>query len=389
MSIRDLYPLSPPSNWQDFEDLCFLFFKARWRDPSAQKHGRQGQAQAGVDIYGCDRQGAFWGVQCKGKNQYPGGFLTKKTIVAEAKKALGFKPTLNRFAIAAAVLRDVAAQEAARVLTKENQGLGRFGVEVWSWEDIRDELYDYPQIIRRLYPGYFSDNALDRLVRLSDGAYRVDLFGADTLERIALTVDQIGGELGVNKSTWRLLRNVIVEMAANAFDHGGAGKVFITTDNYGLVIEDDGEAFDPLEPPRAVVANAGLKFLRYARRLLGGQASFDYVRGLENNRLRIAFEATAFRRLKMLRYTVDGAGLPWEPSEVRRAIAIPADVDEVVVNLTTMRGLAASTGYAVASEVAAQLLDHQKARLIVPEHFADFLMEEGLATGLSIEIGLD
>jgi hypothetical protein len=44
--------IAPPKSWETFEDLCLALFKAVWRDPNAQKHGRRGQAQAGVDVFG-------------------------------------------------------------------------------------------------------------------------------------------------------------------------------------------------------------------------------------------------------------------------------------------------------------------------------------------------
>ena len=44
--------LNPPANWNDFEDLCHKLWRSIWGDPNTQKHGRRGQAQHGVDIYG-------------------------------------------------------------------------------------------------------------------------------------------------------------------------------------------------------------------------------------------------------------------------------------------------------------------------------------------------
>lgn len=55
---------APPDRWQDFEDLCLQLWRPRLID--AKKHGRQGQPQAGVDVFGRDpKTGARWGVQCK------------------------------------------------------------------------------------------------------------------------------------------------------------------------------------------------------------------------------------------------------------------------------------------------------------------------------------
>ncbi len=58
--------LPTPRDWQSFEDLCRDLWAELWGDPNAQKHGRTGQKQRGVDIFGQPGSGADWeGVQCK------------------------------------------------------------------------------------------------------------------------------------------------------------------------------------------------------------------------------------------------------------------------------------------------------------------------------------
>lgn len=42
----------PPKSWEEFEDICADLYAQIWKDPGTQKHGRQGQPQGGVDIYG-------------------------------------------------------------------------------------------------------------------------------------------------------------------------------------------------------------------------------------------------------------------------------------------------------------------------------------------------
>lgn len=46
--------LPKPSGWDEFEDICLSSFKLRWGSPNLARHGRQGQEQNGVDIYGQD-----------------------------------------------------------------------------------------------------------------------------------------------------------------------------------------------------------------------------------------------------------------------------------------------------------------------------------------------
>src|SRR5829696_6676153 len=88
--------LPPLRNWQDFEDLCLDLWRRLWNDPDASKHGRQGQRQAGVDVYGRPEGGREWaGVQCKRLEDD----LTPKMIEEEVAKARTFEPALSRFVI--------------------------------------------------------------------------------------------------------------------------------------------------------------------------------------------------------------------------------------------------------------------------------------------------
>ncbi len=58
--------LSSPRDWQPFEDLCRDLWAELWHDSNAQKHGRQGQKQRCVGVFGQPDGGTDWeGVQCK------------------------------------------------------------------------------------------------------------------------------------------------------------------------------------------------------------------------------------------------------------------------------------------------------------------------------------
>ena len=54
------YTLPPPRDWQVFEDLCCKLWRRLWNDPNAQKHGRAGQKQHGVDVFGQPDGGPHW-----------------------------------------------------------------------------------------------------------------------------------------------------------------------------------------------------------------------------------------------------------------------------------------------------------------------------------------
>src|SRR5829696_1752177 len=92
----------PPLYWQQFEDLTQSVFRLIYALPHADKIGRPGQAQKGVDVFGVTSRFAAVGVQCKrlddldeNNQPYPGGPITLKLLKAKADKALAFSPRLD------------------------------------------------------------------------------------------------------------------------------------------------------------------------------------------------------------------------------------------------------------------------------------------------------
>ena len=62
--------LPPPSNWQDFQELCRVLWKYVWSlsDEDIIAYGDNGDKQDGVDI--CAIVGEdYYGIQCKSKDQ--------------------------------------------------------------------------------------------------------------------------------------------------------------------------------------------------------------------------------------------------------------------------------------------------------------------------------
>ena len=100
--------IAPPKSWDDFEDLCLTLFRAVWQDPAAQKIGRQGQAQCGVDVSGKNNLlgGGLYGVQCKVKDITLGNNLSRAEVRAEIVKADAFLPPLQAWILATTANRD-------------------------------------------------------------------------------------------------------------------------------------------------------------------------------------------------------------------------------------------------------------------------------------------
>jgi hypothetical protein len=142
--------LPPPRDWQVFEDLCRDLWAELWGDPNAQKHGRTGQKQRGVDVFGqpAGGGGAWEGVQCKRYERQP----TRKAIEREVAEARTFKPPLRRLIVATTTKRDTGAQEIVREISDAEVARGSFSVSLSSWNDIADELVKHRDLFRHYYP---------------------------------------------------------------------------------------------------------------------------------------------------------------------------------------------------------------------------------------------
>lgn len=137
--------IAKPENWQDFEKLCKKLWGEVWScSDSIKRHGRTGQNQQGVDIY-CIPEGktAYYGIQCKGKDEYTHAQLTEKEIDNEILKAHSFKPALAKLIFATTANKDAKIEEYIRVRDIENRSKGLFSIELMSWEDIVDLLEQY------------------------------------------------------------------------------------------------------------------------------------------------------------------------------------------------------------------------------------------------------
>lgn len=146
--------IAPPLSWETFEDLCLGLFKAIWRDPLAQKNGRAGQLQHGVDVFGSvDGSGIrFSGVQCKGKDATLGAKVSIAELERELAKAEDFEPGLSHWVLATTAATDAPLQEAARKLSAGRVAQGLFPIAVLGWGDIRTLLLEQREVLERFYP---------------------------------------------------------------------------------------------------------------------------------------------------------------------------------------------------------------------------------------------
>jgi hypothetical protein len=140
--------IPPPKDWNEFQDITLSALKLRWRSANLQQNGRQGQSQAGVDIYGPDDLGRLAGVQCKQTTDE----LSLKTVLDEVKKAEDFKPVVEAFFMATTGKRDAKIQTDVRLLSENRLKVGKFPVGVLFWEDIVQDLVTSPAEFKKHYP---------------------------------------------------------------------------------------------------------------------------------------------------------------------------------------------------------------------------------------------
>jgi len=129
--------LRKPENWQDFETLCKKLWGEIWHCPEIKKNGRVGQTQHGVDVFGIPQgESSYFGIQCKGKDDYINAQLSIKEIDEEVKKALLFSPKLKKFYIATTANKDSKIEEYIRNKNIESIANERFEIHLFCWEDI-------------------------------------------------------------------------------------------------------------------------------------------------------------------------------------------------------------------------------------------------------------
>ena len=146
--------IAPPRDWATFEDLCHSLFKNIWQDPFAQKNGRKGQAQRGVDVFGSPNgdRSSYRGVQCKGKEANYGSVATPDELMTEIAKADNFIPALEYWIFATTAPVDGRLQEVARIQSIQRIKQDRFAFDVLGWEEIQALMAEHPDVIAKFYP---------------------------------------------------------------------------------------------------------------------------------------------------------------------------------------------------------------------------------------------
>lgn len=146
----------PPANWQDFERLVTSIYEKKYRVPSSNLYGRQGQRQNGVDTYFKEVHSLYnqsIAIQCK---LYNVGKLDTDIIDAEHAKLAQFPQKIDRFLIATTDSTDTGLQRHA--WSKENPKC-----DIVFWDSIECDIQAYDEILKGFYNEFlvYKSNVLE------------------------------------------------------------------------------------------------------------------------------------------------------------------------------------------------------------------------------------
>lgn len=140
----------PPKSWDELEDITLAAAKLRWGSVDFQRHGRTGQKQDGVDVFGHDDDDRHIGVQCKNTV----GGISISVIEDEVANAEKFEPLLDRLYIATTARRDAPLQKEVRILSEARRRGGKFRVGILFWDDLCQDLATDDDVFFAHYPQF-------------------------------------------------------------------------------------------------------------------------------------------------------------------------------------------------------------------------------------------
>jgi hypothetical protein len=147
-----------PKSEDEWEDMVLDAMRLLWRDPNAQRNGRRGQRQFGVDIFGSVD---VLPVAAQAKNM---DSISEAIILDEAAKACQFKPELQQYHIAVAGRRDAHVQQFVRMLSLDRAHQGLFPLYIHFFDDVVDLLSSRPELVQKYWGAFLAlMNLLDTL----------------------------------------------------------------------------------------------------------------------------------------------------------------------------------------------------------------------------------
>lgn len=353
--------LPKPRNWQDFETLCLALWKEIWSAPNAQKNGRAGQSQNGVDISGRKLYDlSFTGIQCKDKDENLGSKLKLTDVIKESNKAVNFQPNIKHFTIATTASRDQKIQE--EIFKLSNSNSYPFSIDTWSWDDIEDELLCRPKLLESLYQNYPIHRPVQNTISVSPYSAKDQLAAFFTRENI---------EENLTKSFIGNITKVAYELADNAYNYGRATRFTAQREGEIITLSDNGDEFNPLKELNGTPSLDGnigslvvATFLHKFKDLC--EISYERVDG--NNQLSIKFDSNILKNHEddFQEFTIDLSSFFSRSSATEAAakLEISPESKEVVLNVTMNPMLSVSMEYIKALKY--KLRDGQVLKVYLP-----------------------
>lgn len=205
MPSLDSMVIPPPRSWDEFEAITLSCIKIKWSSPNFTRHGRGGQEQHGVDLYGLDDLRRIVGVQCKHTTS-----VGMPVVLKEIEKAEGFEPQLHALYLATSAPTDSNLQREIRLESERRVQAGRFPVGIFFWEDLITELRKNRDEFRKHYPDiHLVDDPPAirgaRLLALVEAGY----YGTHLLRYMQLVFGEFGQLAGEVPETYRAILNVV------------------------------------------------------------------------------------------------------------------------------------------------------------------------------------
>ena len=362
--------LPTPKNWQDFETICHLLWKEIWNDPNAQKNGRQGQPQNGVDIFGTPiYTEQIAGVQCKDKDEWLASKLKKTDIMVECEKTKKFLPQISSFTIASTSPRDSIIQEVARKLTVEKKY--PFSVQIWSWDDIQEEILCRPLLYKRFYENYALSIKEQRKIKLQRYSSKEQL---QAYFSRPIVKNMIPNQLE------DILTSLVYELSDNAYKHGNATEFGITVDANKIVFKDNGIEFNPITDLRSEFASVdshvgSLVFEKFKEKY-NKIIALDYCREKYNNqkynclKLEVIGDLKELKNRNSIEITINLNDAVSRNSARSKAalLEVPRDVKEIILVITNYN-IAMSFSVEFIKEILSRMDRNQKLTINVPRDF--------------------
>jgi hypothetical protein len=139
-----------PLDWQQLERLTRAVFSES-KKADFQRFGREGQRQNGIDIIGCLAEGTVTGIQCKGRTSSLGKRLSQETIDKAIEEAESYGGRLDEFFIVSTSDNDARLQEYVIELSTTRKAAGKFGITLWAWQSMADQIRSCPKTLQTFY----------------------------------------------------------------------------------------------------------------------------------------------------------------------------------------------------------------------------------------------